>query len=74
MEFNRKVRLQTRDTFPPKSDIADVVEFVKAQKVPGEIVVVLPGNGGVRAIEFRGAEITHEGEIISPLDTPLKKG
>lgn len=64
MDFTRKVKLQTRDQFPPSSDIAEVVKFVKEQRVPGEIVVSVPGNGGVTAIEFRGKERTRDGEIL----------
>ena len=63
MEFTRKVRLQTRDQFPPKCDIAEVVAFVKDQKVQGELIIILPGNGGIRAIEFRGIDVLHNGEI-----------
>ena len=63
MDFQRKVKLQTRDQFPAKSDIAEVMEFVKAQRIPGELVVSVPGNGGVTAIEFRGKEQTRDGEI-----------
>ena len=63
MEFARKVKVQTRDQFSPKSDVSEVVQFIKEQKVPGELVVVLPGYGGVQAIEFRGKEVTHEGEV-----------
>lgn len=62
-DFSRKVRMVVRDNFPPKSDIAEVVNFVKSQKVPGQLIVSLPGNGGVTAITFVGKEVEHRGEI-----------
>lgn len=52
MDFTKKVTLRTRNQFPPKSDIADVLAFVKEQKIPGELCVSLPGNGGVTSIDF----------------------
>jgi len=52
IEFDKKVMLRVRNTFPPRSDVKEAFEAVRAQRVPGEFIVVLPGNGGVSAIVF----------------------
>jgi len=62
-DFTRKVTLQVHDRFQSKEDIAEVVQFVKQQRVPGQIVISLPGNGGITSVEFVGKPTTHEGEI-----------
>jgi hypothetical protein len=69
MEFTRKVTLQAHDRFQSKADIAEVVQFVREQRVPGQIVISLPGNGGVTSVEFVGKPQVHEGEIESKEDT-----
>ena len=46
-EFQKKVQLRVINEFAPKSDVAEVLAFVKEQKVPGELIISLPGNGGV---------------------------
>lgn len=61
-EFQKKVQLRVLNEFAPKSDVAEVLAFVKEQKVPGELIISLPGNGGVTAITFREKEKTHRGE------------
>lgn len=63
MEFTKKVHLRVANEFPSKSDIADVLSFVKEQRVPGELVISIPGNGGVTSIMFREKEKVHSGEI-----------
>jgi hypothetical protein len=63
--FSKKVQLRVINEFPPKSDVAEVLAFVKAQRVPGELVVSLPGNGGVAAIVFKEKEKLHRGETVN---------
>lgn len=65
MEFERKVTVQVQDSFPAKSDLAEVDALVREQRVPGELVVSYPGNGGRSAIVFRGKPQVHSGEIES---------
>ena len=52
MEYERKALLRARDSFSPKADIAEVVQFVRALKIPGELVISFPGNTGIHAITF----------------------
>lgn len=54
--FKKKGFARAVNEFPPKSDVGEVLAFVKDQRVPGELVVLLPGNGGVAAILFREKE------------------
>lgn len=61
-EFTKKVQLRVINEFTPKSDVAEVLAFVKEQKVPGELIISLPGNGGITTIVFREKEKTHRGE------------
>lgn len=52
MDFEKKVLLRVRNSFPPKSNIAEVFAAVLEQRIPGELHVVVPGNGGVTAMFF----------------------
>jgi predicted ATPase len=61
--FDRKVTVQVHDTFAPKSDIAEVLRFVLEQRVPGEIRISIPGNGGVASIVFDGKPVHHRGAV-----------
>lgn len=61
-EFTKKVQLRVINEFAPKSDVAEVLAFVKSQRVPGELIISLPGNGGVAAMVFREKEKVHRGE------------
>lgn len=56
MDFKKKGFARAVNEFSPKSDLAEVLAFVKSQRVPGELVASLPGNGGVAAIVFREKE------------------
>lgn len=56
MNFRKKGFARAVNEFSSKADVAEVLTFVKEQKVPGELVVSLPGNGGVAAITFREKE------------------
>ena len=57
-EFRKTAKIRATNQFSSKADVAEVLDFVKEQKVPGELVVSLPGNGGVTSIEFREKEKT----------------
>lgn len=56
MDFKKKGFVRAVNEFTPKADVAEVLAYAKAQKVPGELVVSLPGNGGVTSIVFREKE------------------
>ena len=62
MEFVKKATVRALDIFTAKADVAEVLAFVKAQRVPGELVISLPGNGGVSGITFREKEQVHDAE------------
>ena len=63
MEFERKVTVQVQDSFPAKVDLAEIDSGIREQRVPGELVVSYPGNGGRSAVVFKGKPTTHMGEI-----------
>lgn len=63
LDFRRSVKLRAIDEFPSK-DVPAILAFVLEQRVPGELVISLPGNGGITGICFRGKERTRPGEII----------
>jgi len=52
VQFKKKGFARAVNEFPPKADVAEVLAFVKAQKCPGELRIILPGNGGVSSIVF----------------------
>jgi len=56
MFTSKKIASRVVNEFPPKSDVAEVLAFVKVQRVPGELIISLPGNGGVAGIVFREKE------------------
>lgn len=56
MIFKKRGFARAVNEFSSKADVAEVLALVKAQRVPGELVVSLPGNGGVAAIVFREKE------------------
>jgi hypothetical protein len=62
-DFERKVQVQVQDNFPAKSDLAEVDADIREQRVPGELVISYPGNGGRSAVVFKGKPVTHAGEI-----------
>lgn len=62
-DFSRKVQVQVQDNFPAKSDLAEVDADIREQRVPGELVISYPGNGGRSAVVFKGKPVTHAGEI-----------
>jgi hypothetical protein len=62
-DFQRTVTVQPHDSFPPKSDIAEVVRFILSQRVPGELHISCSGNGGVTAIVFHSKPQVHRGAV-----------
>lgn len=64
-DFNRRSVIQAHDTFSPRDDLAAVDAFIRAQRVPGELVVSYPGNGGRTSVVFRGKPTVHRGEVES---------
>lgn len=54
--FRKRGFIRGVNEFSPKEDPAEVVAFVKGQRVPGELVFSFPGNGGTSAITFREKE------------------
>lgn len=56
MDFKKRGFVRAVNEFSPKADVAEVLTFVKGQRVPGELVISLPGNGGVASIAFREKE------------------
>lgn len=62
-DFSRTVKLRVNDVYSSSADLLEILAFVRSQKVPGELVISLPGNGGVSGIVFRGKEVSRKGEI-----------
>lgn len=58
MLFKKRGFARAVNDFSPKADVAEVLAFVKSQRVPGEVRIVLPGNGGVSSISFHEKEQT----------------
>lgn len=56
MNFRKKGFVRAINEFSPSDDPSEVVAFAKSQRVAGEVIVTLPGNGGVSAITFREKE------------------
>jgi len=69
IDFRRTVKLSPLDEYSSKADITEVLAFLRSQKVPGELVISLPGNGGISGIVFRGKEVKRPGEIIEDEDS-----
>ena len=63
--FARKSTVQANDTFNSQSDLSEVDAFIREQKVPGELVISYPGNGGRTSVVFKGKPATYRGEIES---------
>jgi len=56
IDFKKKGFARAVNEFSPRSDVSEVLEFVRSQRVPGELVISLPGNGGIAGILFREKE------------------
>ena len=63
MNFERKATVQAHDSFPSKVDVAELDKFIREQKVPGELVIVYPGNGGRSSVIFNGPKRVFKGAI-----------
>lgn len=63
MEFTKKAHIRAVNSFPAKADPIEVLAFVLEQRVPGELVISLPGNGGVSGICFREKERVHDAPV-----------
>jgi hypothetical protein len=50
--FEKKKLTRFRNRFPADSDIVAVMIAVLKARVPGTLVLGIPGNGGVSSIEF----------------------
>lgn len=57
MEFTRKAWGRMVIRFKASDPVDEVLAFVRAKKVPGELRILIPGNGGVTSVEFRSAEV-----------------
>lgn len=62
-DFNRRSVIQAHDTFSPKEDLAELDTFIRSQKVPGELTISYPGNGGRTSVVFKGKAVVHRGEV-----------
>jgi hypothetical protein len=73
LTFEKKQVTRFRNIFPPGSDIVEVMIAVQKAKVPGELRIGFPGNGGVHSIEFLEKEITktvyYEPDVENKVDT-----
>jgi len=71
--FEKKRVTRHRNIFPPKADVAEVMTAVLKAKIPGEVRLGIPGNGGVSYIEFLEKEKTetvfYEPDEENKLDT-----
>jgi len=63
MDFERKATVQAHDSFDPKVDVAELDKFIREQKVPGELVIVYPGNSGRTSVIFNNKKRVFNGEI-----------
>lgn len=58
LTFERKRVTRFRNIFPARAAIAEVLRVILEAKLPGELRVGIPGNGGVNFIEFVEKEKT----------------
>jgi hypothetical protein len=58
LTFERKKVTRFRNIFPAQAAIAEVLRVVLEAKMPGELRIGIPGNGGVNFIEFLEKEKT----------------
>lgn len=63
MEFDRKATVQAQDSFSTKEAIGEIDAFIREQKVPGELTISYPGNGGISSAIFRNKPRLYRGEI-----------
>jgi|APCry1669193181_1035450.scaffolds.fasta_scaffold813168_1 hypothetical protein len=58
LTFEKKKVTRFRNKFNPDADIVAVMIAVLKARVPGELRIGIPGNGGVNFIEFLEKEKT----------------
>ena len=63
MQFTRKAVVQAQDTFLPKVNLAEIDAELREQRVPGELVVSYPGNGGRSSVIFKSKPQVYRGAI-----------
>jgi hypothetical protein len=54
-----KTFAHSRTDFPGAKtsvDVADIAEFCRSSKIPGRLVIILPGNGGISSALFESKE------------------
>ena len=51
-KFITQMFTEFRNRFSPRDSIEEIVSYLRQQRVPGKIEIVLPGNGGITSIEF----------------------
>jgi hypothetical protein len=56
--------MRVTNEFPSKADVASILKFYRSEKLAGELVISLPGNGGISNIEFREKETRSEIEAV----------
>ena len=56
LEFRSVTKLRTSNEFASKEDVAEILAYLRQQKIPGELVISFPGNGGISGIVFREKE------------------
>ncbi|MGA8148202.1 MAG: hypothetical protein WB870_11595 [Gallionellaceae bacterium] len=64
LEFRSTTKLRATNEFSSHADVSEVLAFIREQKVPGELVISLPGNGGVSGIVFREKERAYESQNL----------
>lgn len=64
MDFEKKIHVRAVNSFGPRADVAAVLALVREQRIAGELIVSLPGNGGVSSIVFRESEKVHDPAIF----------
>jgi hypothetical protein len=56
IDFRSSVKLKSTHEFSSKADVEELVNFIRGEKVAGELVLSFPGNGGISGIIFREKE------------------
>ena len=65
LPFRSTTKLRATNEFSSRADVAEVLAFIREQKVPGELIISLPGNGGISGIIFREKERAFDSERLT---------